>query len=268
MLSACATRPEAASVAPVVAAERAFAADAAAMGWIPAFRAFTAPDGIVLQPDPVNAAETFAALPDDGNRSLQWWPAYAGIARSGDLGFTTGPYVAGESDQPRGHYFTVWRRQPDGQWRWIFDGGVPVRDASPIARDAEPAALPAATRGRSEARALNEIAAIERGFAARAGRDVADPYRAFLAEDGRVNRAGAPPAVGKDAALAAVGGGAVQFERLGGAASSAGDLAFSYGEARWGDRRGHYCRIWQFRPEGWRIVFDQIIPRPPEASAG
>ena len=51
-------------------------------------------------------------------------------------------------------------------------------------------------------------------------------------------------------------------------ASEAGDLVFTLGEARWTregqERRGQYARIWQYRPEGWRIVYDQLVGgRPP-----
>lgn len=46
-------------------------------------------------------------------------------------------------------------------------------------------------------------------------------------------------------------------------ASRAGDLEFTYGRASWNDgedKIGTYARIWQRRPAGWRIVYDQIVP--------
>jgi hypothetical protein len=57
----------------------------------------------------------------------------------------------------------------------------------------------------------------------------------------------------------------------GATASRAGDLVFTYGEARWSDgaapRWGHYARIWQKRSEGWRLVVDVLLPErgPPPA---
>lgn len=94
----------------LVAAERAFAAATAEMGFKRGFLAFAAPDGFMFQQGPVNARKSLAAAPDNkpGDPALAWWPLWAGIARSGDLGFTTGA-----ANIPV-RYFTVWRRQADG----------------------------------------------------------------------------------------------------------------------------------------------------------
>ncbi len=58
-----------------------------------------------------------------------------------------------------------------------------------------------------------------------------------------------------------------EFNPLGGRASQAGDLVFTYGDAKWvrdGEaRRGHYVRIWQMRTAGWKLVFDEILSVPP-----
>ena len=102
----------------VVAMEREFAAYAAGHGWVEAFRRYSAPDGQMAGPGGI--ATTAASLEGGpaGDRSLAWWPTYAGIARSGDLGFTTGSFSIDAARTPRGQYFTVWKRQPDGGWRW------------------------------------------------------------------------------------------------------------------------------------------------------
>src|SRR5262245_43164522 len=116
-LAACTAPPP--NPAPVIAAERAFAARAAAAGWLAAFRQYAAPDGINLTPEPGNAQAWLAQQPGDGGKNLAWWPIHAGISSAGDLGFTTGPVRIGT--KPGGNYFTVWKKQPDGAWTWIFD---------------------------------------------------------------------------------------------------------------------------------------------------
>ena len=125
----------AADPAPVVAAERAFAADGLALGVRDAFLKHSAPEAIVFQPDVQKVHELFPKQdPDKGGPPLVWWPLWAGIARSGDLGFTTGPYSY--DGQLRGYYFTVWKKQADGGWKWVYDGGPPssaVATASAIA---------------------------------------------------------------------------------------------------------------------------------------
>jgi ketosteroid isomerase-like protein len=265
------TTTQAVTAEPVVAAERAFAARAGEIGWVPAFREYTAPDGVVLRPGPVNAPESLAQAEDDGDRSLQWWPAWAGIARSGDFGFTTGPFVFGDSDQVRGHYFTVWRRQPDGSWKWIFDGGVGVTDVAPIARDADVPALPVADRGAGSADvAEREVRALERHIHL-ARPDPREQLMRRFADEARINRRGMASAVGRDAAAAAVRATAIgSAEPLIVEASSAGDMVFTLGTAEWREgevvRTGHYARVWQLRADGWQIVFDELIPAPVQAS--
>lgn len=79
--------------APVVAAERAFAADGYALGIKASFLKHSAPDALVIQPEPVNAHKSLAESPDGkpDDPKLEGWPLWAGMAKSGDLGFTTVP---------------------------------------------------------------------------------------------------------------------------------------------------------------------------------
>jgi len=270
LLTACASaRPAAQDVtpAPIIAAERAFAADGAAQGWVAAFRRAAAPEAITLSPDPVNAQENLARVEGDGSTGLDWRPAYAGIAQSGDFGFTTGPFQVRGREGIVGHYFTVWRRQRDGSWKWIFDGGTDVADPGPIvAADADIPTLPVAleTSGSAEA-AIAEVNAIEVQIAT--GDALAsEALSRRLAHNARVNRPGAPAAVDRAAAVALVlADGGVGYRALRQEAASSGDMVFTLGEVRdqheGAERLRYYARIWQRRPEGWRIVFDEIIPR-------
>ncbi len=270
-LAACASVPgdedqleasPVASPAPVIAAEREFAADAAQRGWIAAFRSYAAPEAIMLSPDPVNAQEQLAQMEGDGSTALDWRPAYGGISRSGDFGFTTGPFQMRGREGIIGHYFTVWRRQAAGDWKWIFDAGTDVRDPGPaVELDAAIPNLAVATGGASSAEAaIAAVAAIEDANA----RPVA--LAGLLADDARVNRPYEAAAVGGQAAfrLMAAEGGA-RFTSLRREASSGGDMVFSLGEVRDStdgvERLRYYARIWQWQPEGWRIVFDEIVPR-------
>lgn len=256
-LGACASAPTepSADAQVIVAAERAFAARAGEIGWIPAFREYAAPEGRMGQPGYPNALATLP--PDDGVRTLQWWPAFAGIARSGDFGFTTGPVSFDAARTPRGHYFTVWRKQPDGAWKWIYDGGVgPIADPDLIAPDAASVpSLPVAHGGAGSAEAaIAAVRTLEQGgdFAQR----FAPEAQIFRTRQARaIGPAGQLPT-----GLAFTPG---QIE-----ASATGDLVMVLGEARWpteaGEAVGLYARMWQHRPEGWRIVYDQmILPRPP-----
>ena len=258
-----ATFAHAADPAPVVAAERAFAADGAKNGVRASFLRWSAPEAIVFAPDPVRAQAFYAQRPDKPGATLTWRPTYAGLAASGDLGFTTGPYA--RDGEPGGHYFTVWARQPDGGWKWVYDGGVDNDASAAPPADAPIAVLPAATAGpaRNAAAALTEIGAAEEVLAKAAAQDLAAAYRPALAADARVQGSAAAPATTPAAVAEELAGRAsqIRFHRLGGGASAAGDLAWTYGSAAWDGGRGHYVRIWQ-RRDGWKLVFDQLLPAP------
>jgi ketosteroid isomerase-like protein len=55
---------------------------------------------------------------------LAWWPVGAAIAESGDLGCTVGE-AAIESLKQYSKYLTIWKRQRDGGWKFVADGGNP-----------------------------------------------------------------------------------------------------------------------------------------------
>lgn len=249
----------------VIAAERAFAAETRERGFKPGFLAWVADDGFVFQPGPTPARANLDAQPDapPPGPPLFWWPQFAGVANSGDLGFTTG----GATIPVR--YFTVWQRQADGSWRWIYDGGpgqaapLPGGEGDPVLR------LPAATAASgSPERALAEIAPLEAELAALAVEDAAAARMRFLAEDGLAAGSAQHSAPGRDGQAAELARQPTRQRQrpLGGIASRAGDLAFTWGEVRWtrggAERWGHYARIWQNRREGWRLVADILVPAP------
>jgi hypothetical protein len=253
---------QAVNAAPVVAVERAFATRAWAVGWVSAFRQYAAADAIMPGAAGYENAEALLSqTPDDGNRALMWWPAFAGISQSGDIGFTTGPVAFDETRTPRGYYFTIWRRQDDGAWRWIYDGGPGrVADPASIVPGEEPLVLGAGIAGVGQQRAIEQVSAIE---------SRADLLQ-FLAHDAHVYRAGKARGTGGEQAAANFGDPEAQtriVSRI--EASAAGDLVFVLGEAEWvqdgREQRGFFARVWQLRAEGWRIVYDQMIVRRPPA---
>lgn len=268
-LAACAEQA-APTPGPIVEAERAFAKDGYDLGFKASFLKHSADEAIVLAPGPVNAHETISTEPDpDPNAPRQhliWWPLWAGIAKSGDLGFTTGPFAI---DEKRiGHYFTVWKKQADGGWKWVFDAGVGADPAAEAEQGSPAGHLPVAKSGSASPEAASaEVSALETAIAAAAATDIVAAYKDHLAPDARVHSEGPPPAKGPadyDAALAARAS-SITLSYLGGGASKAGDMVWTYGDASWSDsegqaKKGYYARMWQKQAEGWRIVFDELVP--------
>lgn len=271
---AVARQPDA---APVVAAERAFAADAATLGVAGSFNKWAVPEAIVIAGGRAQRiGEVYADRPRPADEPLlEWWPNFAGIARSGDLGFTTGGVAVG--GQRTGHYFTIWKKQADGSWRWIYDGGsgasaanVPGPDSDPVILEVGPEP-PAPAAGD---RAFAEVREAEAELARDAAVDQEAAHLAVMADNGRLYVAPQPPAIGRGAFAGALDGWPATFRfgpTEGGGQSAYGDLVWTYGPALWerngNERTGHYVRLWQRQAAGWRIVLAQLIPAPPPPPA-
>jgi len=64
------------------------------------------------------------ALPDF---KLAWHPDKAGVADSGELGYTSGTYevsfkdASGKVVSDTGKYLTMWKKQADGSWKVLLD---------------------------------------------------------------------------------------------------------------------------------------------------
>jgi len=60
---------------------------------------------------------------------LEWSPERVDVAESGDLGYTYGNWKmttktqAGKDTVYYGNYMTVWKKQDDGTWKYVIDGG-------------------------------------------------------------------------------------------------------------------------------------------------
>ena len=67
---------------------------------------------------------------------LMWEPIKVDVSADGTLGYTWGRYDftnKGQDGKPvtqSGIYLTVWKRQADGKWRYVFDG-APALSGSP-----------------------------------------------------------------------------------------------------------------------------------------
>ena len=86
------------------------------------------PNGAAILRGKAEIAKTMGFL-DNPNNHLSWVPVGAGIAASGDLGYTYGTYEFrtedkdGKSVVDKGKYATVWKRQKDGSWKVALDMG-------------------------------------------------------------------------------------------------------------------------------------------------
>ncbi|HET7457191.1 MAG TPA: DUF4440 domain-containing protein [Gemmatimonadaceae bacterium] len=114
----------------VLRADASFSALSARAGAGEAFATYVADDGASLSGEVELTCgreavrRAFAPIPAG---ALVWEPRLADAAPSGDLGFTIGvATIRGEPTSHYSKYLTVWKKQPNGEWRFVADGGNPV----------------------------------------------------------------------------------------------------------------------------------------------
>jgi len=134
-------------------AERAFVADAQKLGQWTAFRKYAADDAEMYVPQRVNAQEFLKDLKDPP-ASVFWWPGKSFVSCDGSYAVNTGPWVR-QYGKAVGYFTTVWKRQADGSWKWIYDGGDGLATAraeggdikpSLASCEGKPAGLPSASK--------------------------------------------------------------------------------------------------------------------------
>ena len=58
---------------------------------------------------------------------LEWAPDFVDVSASGDLGYTYGKYTfeaidqTGQETRSTGIFHTVWKKEPNGEWRYVWD---------------------------------------------------------------------------------------------------------------------------------------------------
>lgn len=275
-----------AALAPVVKAEHDFAQLSIDQGMKPAFLAYAAPDGVIFnRRGPVNAIESWSQREPAPTGLLTWWPTYADVSHAGDLGWTTGPFEfrekpTDEKPADTGHFFTVWRKQPDGAWKWVLDLGA--RHPAPATTETVltyPAALrryvrPLLPWAADGGVAQQSILAAEYALSdASKSKGFRTALLARADNSLRLYRQGTFPVVGKASVAKAlkVLGEFITWKPLKADAAASGDLGYAYGtyelRARQTDEKpaelGHYARVWKRERGGvWRVVFNVANPAP------
>ncbi|MCP4459052.1 MAG: DUF4440 domain-containing protein [Cytophagales bacterium] len=112
--------------------ENSFSALSAEKGVKIAFQEFAANDAVLMRNNElIKGMEAMsirldgAGLPPDV--TLTWEPSFVDVSESGDLGYTYGEYLYTSTDslgnvtKSTGIFHTVWKRQTDGEWKFVWD---------------------------------------------------------------------------------------------------------------------------------------------------
>jgi hypothetical protein len=275
--AACAHEPDAEEIAlgSLVDAEIAFARMGSERGVHAAFLANFAADGVVLEPKPSRVRDTWGAhpAPDDPLAvRLDWKPAQAGVARSRDFGYTTGPYAAWNaarpSDKRHGAFFSVWQRNAAGRWQVILDAGI----STPAGVDFVPLGASPRPRFHGKSNTASErrwlLAQEANGFGSDAAGITPTRYAQLLADDVRLHRNDAPPLASRAIVAPAVAHRMLRvvWTPIDARVAKSADMAVTYGTYRETDRSssvhsGYYAHLWLRERAGrWRLAYDIALP--------
>ena len=112
-------------------AEQAFNDMAQEKGVVEAFHYFAADSGVIRRNRKIikgkEAIKSWYENDTRPNETLTWEPTFIDVSQSGDLAYTYGDYVftyydsLGAKKEAKGIFHTVWKRQSDGKWRFVWD---------------------------------------------------------------------------------------------------------------------------------------------------
>ena len=117
----------------IIQTEGAFAEMAKTEGIPTAFLAYASDDAVLMRNNSLIIGKeaikkSFGIQdPGTGNVELSWKPDFVDVSRSGDLGYTYGKYTYSVTDSSgavkldSGIFHTVWKRQSNGERRFVWD---------------------------------------------------------------------------------------------------------------------------------------------------
>jgi ketosteroid isomerase-like protein len=258
----------------LLAAENYFAAYAKDKGIRDAFLKVSDDETILFRPNPVKAEDFFDKKSNEDPGQLDWTPVLAKISKSGDWGFTSGPYSynsAKDSTTSFGQYLSVWRTNKKGVWKLALDLGVshpkPITEQSLNFTDPKSFRY---FRQLSEGRLKQRedmIMTTDKLFSNTLIDNQNFAYDTFLADEGRLLFPGNEPVTGKTKIKNFLIRQQISIETKPAVANRAlgSDLAYSYGSALITQNNVisnfHYVRIWESQ-EGfkWNVILEIFSP--------
>mgnify|MGYP003575627457 CR=1 FL=1 len=216
----------------LVKTETEFAEKLAEDGSKSAYKAFAASDGLVFRPNPVDARRYYESQPESND--ISWTPSFARVSRSGDWGFTTGPFSMGKDAY--GQYFSVWK-VVDGKWKLALDLGIshnkPLNKVTPQIVEAKDSYKPIFLNDKERATGTNIIMTTEKTLDATLKSYGVSAFAGFINHDVRILFPGYEPILGKDKALAFFNSmlSKATVKTTKAFKADGGDLAFTYGLA-------------------------------------
>lgn len=130
LLAACASHSEndaAKAKQEILAADSAMCVMAMNDGFSKALLQYADADFVKLNNgvEPLIGREKYAKFVESNGTTklISWRPYKVEVAASGELGYTWGYWEYDGDSVQYGNYFTAWKKQADGNWKMLLDGG-------------------------------------------------------------------------------------------------------------------------------------------------
>lgn len=116
----------------IVKAEKAFNDYASTKGIAAAFYEFAAEDAVLKRENDTlikgkDAIKNFYSNPKYSKASVTWKPDFVNTSEDGTMAYTFGKYIwttadsVGNKKEFKGVFHTVWKKQADGSWKYVWD---------------------------------------------------------------------------------------------------------------------------------------------------
>ena len=247
--------------------EKAFAQTSLDKGSKNAFLEFLGKDAIVFDKGTaLNGLEYWQKL--DFKNLLTWQPTFAEIAVSEELSYTLGNFQVHNltaEDKPLSHgsFFTLWKKQTEGNWKVALDFGVNHPEISvitPSIRESYAIFKPYELKNTSVL--AERMVFMNDFFYWKNAKTSLNPFEPHLSQDIKLYRNNILPIVGREAAknyLKKTYDKAIVYTGLKAISSQAGDIVCVYGVISGKGKMGEYVRIWkQESKDVWKMVVEMV----------
>ena len=243
----------------MVNSEKSFAASANSEGITEAFLKYLDDSAKVFERGQIlNGREVWSQRKMD-SMELKWYPEFAEVAASGDIGYTTGPSEfrlkkGSEKPDHKGYFNSIWRKNSEGEWKVVLDMGTPSPQSEYNESRVEYTDMETTQKVPEKVKkkkAGEDIKDVEEKFIA----DYADGkgYMKFGARTARYYRPGNKVAKGHYPYNDTL---KLSYKNAGTGIATSGDLGYAYGYVEVSGRTGNYLRVWKKDTKVWRIVLD------------
>jgi len=254
----------------LVNAEKDFAKSIAKNGDKESYLEYSLASALVFRPNPVNV-KTFYSTQAKGEKSVTWEPNLAKVSRSGDLGFTTGPYAVDGAEKQYGQYLSIWKTE-NGKWKLAIDlettSNKPLDQTAPKFVEPKDHVAPKFLNEREIKAGREIIATTEKTLNTFLKTHGIGAFGGFMTDDSRLLFPGNEPITGKGKILSFYNGmiSKINLKTTGVDKALGSDLAYTFGVATIdykADLRESFNYVFVYEKAAdasWNLIVQAFVP--------